>query len=369
MSKKGKGKKSHVSSTTVTDTTAADLPEYHYGTSIFKFPNGDQYEGDFCAHRIGLVWREGYGVYTTHDGHTYEGQWEKDKLVESKPVKVTFPSGAEYLGKLSKGKYSGPATYTLPNRMIISSDFNENKPTKETIIIDPSDKLWHGYTKTDEDYTYLLPENEFYLNIHDERGKGIRKIKPPKPQYQIEPEEQSTVEEEQEEIIFAKSTKTRNSLNFEDSLWYKKYANFKIKHDRLKEKIKEQSLNAEEEKWWGKYKMWRKNKRKSVAESGETLKSRETIPPVVVFYPRKQPGDVEAVCEEKSESLGEEERDLKRERLYEKLKNEKENCEKRLRQKLFENRNNNIYDRKLDETKNPDCSCGKRVCECLLQCI
>lgn len=280
------------------------------------------------------------------------------------------------LSKFSKGKYSGPATYTLPNGMVISSVFNENKPTKDTILIDVLDKLWCGNTETKSDSTYLLPENELYLNIDEDRGKGVRKVKPKKPAPPTEIEGEVAVEEEEEKIVFAKSTKTRNSLNFEDSTWFKRYANFKKKHDAIKEKIEDVGMGALEEdetKWWTKYEAYKKRRKaekrnkadKKLEESAAVNK--ESNPPVVVFYSSKQPGESEesqSVCEEE-ESKGESAIEL----LYKKLKGEKEEQERLVRQKFLARVNGaRIYDRKLDETKNPNCSCGKRVCKCFLQC-
>lgn len=57
--------------------------EFINGSGKFAFPNGDLYEGDYCAHISGLVWREGSGTYTTKDGHVYVGKWYNDKIVEN----------------------------------------------------------------------------------------------------------------------------------------------------------------------------------------------------------------------------------------------------------------------------------------------
>lgn len=394
MAKGKKGKsKTKTSSTLVSSATAADLPEYYYGTSTFNFPNGDKYVGDFCAHRAGLLWREGSGVYTTHDGHIYEGEWKEDRLIESQNVKICYPNGAEYFGNLLKGKYSGGGLYTLPNGMVISSNFSENKPTKETTLIDPLDKLWCGYTKTNADCTYLLPENELYLNIDENRGKGLHKMKPKTPEKQLEPEDRSIIEEEEEKIVFAKSTKTRDSLHFEDSPWYKRYATYKERHDAIKQKITDEGLAALDEddaKWWTKYETFKKRKKilekhkdakpkeVSLLEIWQSKEFQERCPAVKVFYPSKQPGDEEANERKTNESTsvaegnGEERREQRLERVYEQLKRMKEEKENQWKQKYIrpgKGETSEIYDRKLDKTKNPNCNCGKRVCECLLTCI
>lgn len=389
--KKDKSKKSkNLSTTAVSDASTPaiiDLPDYYYGAStFFRMPNGDTYFGEFCAHRAGLVWREGLGVYTTHDGQIYEGEWREDRLVETKPVRIKFPNGTEYFGKIAKGKYSGAGVYMLPNGFAVSSNFSENKPTKETVIIDVLDKLWCGNTKANTDCTYLLPENEFYLNIDENQGKGVKKRKPTaKYEKPMLAEDHSIIEEEEEKIIFAKSTKTRSSLNFEDSLWYKRYKNFIDKHAAIKEKVKQRgqsALDDAEAKWWMKYqrfKMRRKvEKKRRNTKKPQVIEIKERPEPrtVVVFYPKKQPEAETSETLLKEENEQEEEEEIVESTtnkniqiLYEKLRSEKEEMEKRIRQK-FEQRTNKstIYNKKLDETKNPDCTCKKRTCECVLPC-
>lgn len=36
-----------------------DNDNFYVGRDIFKLPNGDIYDGEYMAHRSGLVWREG----------------------------------------------------------------------------------------------------------------------------------------------------------------------------------------------------------------------------------------------------------------------------------------------------------------------
>lgn len=380
--KKNKKKAQSVSTSAVNDvaTTVADT-EYYYGsTTFFRFPNGDTYMGEYCAHRAGLIWREGSGVYSTHDGHTYEGEWKEDRLVENKPVKVKYPNGSEYSGRLYKGKYYGSGTYTLPNGFVVSSGFADNKPVKDTIVIDVLDKLWCGHTKNNSDCTYLLPENEFYLNIDDNRGKGDLKVKPIK-KPRLPPEEHTViVDEEDEKTIFAKSTKTKDSLTLEDSLWYNRFKDFKEKHGAIKQKIKQfgqSSLDAGERKWWIKYQKYKKRrkgdkkrKQSRKVEATDIVKHLESRT-VVVFYPEKQP-EVETFVEAKQESLEvvqEEDECNKIQVLYESLKKEKEEAVARLRGKYLRQTNKAVfYNKKLDKTKNPDCICERRVCECVLPC-
>lgn len=326
--------------TSISTTTANNNSDYYYGTkTYFRLPNGDTYTGDFCAHRAGLIWREGFGVYTTHDGHIYEGEWKEDRLLENKPVQIQFPNGAKYSGKLLKGKYSGGGVYTLPNGFLVSSNFNENKPLKDTIVIDVLDKLWCGYTKNNTDFTYLLPENEFYLNINNDHGKGVLKVKPPKTKPTEDHTAITTEEEDDEKIIFAKSTKTRNSLDFEDSLWYKRYKTFKDKHDSIKQKIREFGKNAietDEMNWWTKYQKYKARQKQRPIKKQETaeIKKYPEIRCAVVFYPEKQPEADAFEVKQKIEDENERRHSIKT--LYENLKNEKEEIEARIRKKILQ---------------------------------
>lgn len=122
----------------------SDLPELYFGNGSFQFPNGDVYEGDYGAHRIGIVWREGQGKYTTHDGQVYEGVWKDDKLLEDSNLTASYSNGAKYEGKVSKNKYSGPGTYILENGMMVSCKYRENKPIEEVTLIDVDGNLWVG---------------------------------------------------------------------------------------------------------------------------------------------------------------------------------------------------------------------------------
>lgn len=63
-----KGGKSSKKSSNKDDVPKADYmelarqdPNFYIGSSNFEFPNGDKYEGEFCAHISGLVWRQGKG--------------------------------------------------------------------------------------------------------------------------------------------------------------------------------------------------------------------------------------------------------------------------------------------------------------------
>lgn len=139
--KKGKSKDKKSNSAKTTDT---DLPELYFGSGSFKFPNGDAYEGEYGAHRIGIIWREGQGRYTTHDGHVYEGIWKDDKLLDDTDVSIKYSNGACYDGKLTKNKYSGPGIYTLENGMVVTCKFQDNTPTQEVTLIDVKGNLWVG---------------------------------------------------------------------------------------------------------------------------------------------------------------------------------------------------------------------------------
>lgn len=140
--KKGKGSKKSKAKRKGKDQEQSDLPELYSGKDTFTFPNGDIYDGEFCAHRIGILWREGHGIYTTKDGQIYEGEWKDDKLVDV--VNVKYPSGVQYNGTLEKDKYCGAGTYVLENSLNLSCKFEDNKPTDRLTLIGFDGRLWLG---------------------------------------------------------------------------------------------------------------------------------------------------------------------------------------------------------------------------------
>lgn len=51
------------------ETSLSDFEEldenFHIGKGVFNLPNGDSYDGEYVAHRSGLLWRE--GVFPLHE--------------------------------------------------------------------------------------------------------------------------------------------------------------------------------------------------------------------------------------------------------------------------------------------------------------
>lgn len=122
-------------------------PNIFFGNGEFEMANGDKYVGDYCAHRYGLIWREGRGVYITKDEQTYEGEWKDDKLMEGRQIIIKYPTGEAYRGTTEKDKYSGHGVYTFENKMDISSEFVDNRPTGNVVLIDINGRLWEGKLK------------------------------------------------------------------------------------------------------------------------------------------------------------------------------------------------------------------------------
>lgn len=119
-------------------------PNLYFGTAEFILPNGDMYVGEYCAHRHGLIWREGKGKYITKDGQTYEGDWRDDKLIERTELVIKFPTGEEFHGSTVQDRYTGPGIYTMENTMDISCEFANNKPTGNIMLIDINGRVWGG---------------------------------------------------------------------------------------------------------------------------------------------------------------------------------------------------------------------------------
>lgn len=286
-----------------------DDPNFYRGFGEFTFPNGDTYVGDYCAHRSGLIWREGHGVYTTQDGQMYEGEWYDDKLVENKEIIVAYPNGAQYQGPISKNKYQGPGTYVLETNMNVSCQFVGNKPVGTVTLIDCQGKLWRG--TANENSAILLPENVFYLNLNEFKGKGLPRM--PIDTSDMHPSSSESSERSEydlpdklwEELIFAKSQLTKNDVDFTDSKWWKNYVKYKDKYNEMQRKIEENvSLNDDDLKWIQEFKSF-KNKQESrkyekqlermkeeervfgLNEIFQSKDFKESCPPVKVFYPKR----------------------------------------------------------------------------------
>ncbi|KAJ8953562.1 hypothetical protein NQ318_002982 [Aromia moschata] len=289
-------------------------PDFIKGESKFEFPNGDVYEGEYCAHRSGIVWRQGVGTYITNDGQIYKGEWRDDQLVDSKDVDVSFPSGVEYYGKIVKSKYTGPGMYILENKMSLLCEFLGNKPYGEICLVDINGREWRGPAEDTE--ALLLPEHIYFNNIGEERGKGRIRSEPSKTKLSRTPSEKSESEHYSlhkkdaeylkalELRIFGKCLKTADDLRFEDSEWYKEYVNFKKVYEDHMGKIKANgfdSLTKDEKNWYQKYAEFknryfeimdarRHNKRRlSAYKLFELFHSKEfkaSSVPVPVFYRR-----------------------------------------------------------------------------------
>ncbi|XP_071052153.1 probable inactive protein kinase DDB_G0270444 [Onthophagus taurus] len=223
---------------------AVDLkndPNICVATGEFTLPNGDKYSGEYCAHRAGIIWRQGKGVYTSHEGQTYEGNWVDDKLQDNTECVITFPTGEVFHGRLLKNKYTGPGIYTLSNGLDLSCEFRLNKPIEELVIIDGLGKLWRGNAENEK--AVLLPENVFYLTISNQQGIGVIKDEFLE---NLNEEMIGEGEEEEEEysdeywrnLIFAKNHFIKNDVKFGDSKWFKDYEKFQKRKKEIEDKFK-----------------------------------------------------------------------------------------------------------------------------------
>ncbi|KAF7265044.1 hypothetical protein GWI33_021664, partial [Rhynchophorus ferrugineus] len=280
---------------TAYDELIASDPDFYQGSSKFQFPNGDQYDGEYCAHSSGLVWRQGKGIYTTKDGQTYDGCWDGDKLIETEDVTVTFLDGTKYIGSLQKNKYSGPGLYQFNNQISVLSNFADNKPTGEITLIDPNQKAWYGFAEQNE--SLLIPEHIFYQCINQESGKGRLKqtptakkqsstntIKSSKKSDDAEPQLKYRDYRQVEKEIFMKSKKTPSNLCLEDSDWFKEYLNYKNTYGSIYCKAMKKgphTLNNEEVDWFNKYKNFEEKYLQVLKKFKK--KERQQVPNVKIF--------------------------------------------------------------------------------------
>ncbi|CAG9774008.1 unnamed protein product [Ceutorhynchus assimilis] len=240
--------------------TIAKDPDFHLGTGNFDFPNGDSYEGEFCAHSSGVVWRQGKGKYTSKDGQIYVGEWDGDALLENKDVEITYKDGSKYYGALLQSQYTGPGVYQLQENLALTCTFAENKPTGEITLVDPNLKMWYGFAEKDE--SLFVQEHPFYGSIGKDLGKGKCKNPPPKDS-KLSLKKSLSVKSVPSKtfIAFEKSKKTPSDLDFNESSWYKDYVEYCDKFEDIVHKARtngETTLKEEEYQWYKNYKEFEK---------------------------------------------------------------------------------------------------------------
>jgi hypothetical protein len=78
------------------------LIQYRPILGVFKFANGDVYEGNFRCNKS-----EGHGVYRSFYGDVYEGEYKADKRHGKGVVRTAM--GTTFRGKWEKGVKVGPS--------------------------------------------------------------------------------------------------------------------------------------------------------------------------------------------------------------------------------------------------------------------
>lgn len=119
-------------------------PNFFWGSGTFELPNGDIYEGEYCCHKSGIIWREGIGTYKTKDGHVYIAKWENDQILYSPETHITYPNKDMYSGAIKKNKYNGVGTYHFNNNLSVTALFENNKPVGELMLTDFNNHMWKG---------------------------------------------------------------------------------------------------------------------------------------------------------------------------------------------------------------------------------
>lgn len=252
-----------------------------HGKGSFTFPNGDIYQGEYVAHRFGLVWREGIGMYTTHDGQIYNGIWKDDKLVENADVCINYADGTEFNGKLYKSKYRGPGLYKLDNGLKLSCEFQDNMPVGDVCLLDSTNHIWTG--RAEKNQAILFHENIYYNALCRDKGIGsikqrrrFEKLKQLKPNKNLAKKVRS--QQLTEDEVFHKTTKTVDDVDFCESRWCQDYLEFKKTKAKINAKIHEEDLNSltdSEKDWWSKYKAYKEKHHFNV---GTTEKMKKSVP-------------------------------------------------------------------------------------------
>lgn len=266
---------------------------FYYGKDSFTLPNMDTYVGEYCAHRNGMIWREGRGSYKTQDGHIYEGLWRDDKLVDLRPIKISYPNGNIFEGTLSKNKYEGNGNVIFPGGLRLSANFKANKPVGMFHLIDSTGQLWKQIPqdeKTNLKATKIIcrPEQIFFNNIHPLRGVKKQILRDIEPAWATEgtsdmsdtdeasEETVNLTEKDWEKIIFAKKPKVDDTMDWENFPWYQSFATFKHRRQTILSKVEHhETLTDDEKKWYGRYAMSRRQKRNQL-NYNETVDTNQT---------------------------------------------------------------------------------------------
>lgn len=86
------------------------------------FGNGNKYVGEFREGKY-----HGEGKYISHDGVTYEGNWENDQKNGFGVIK--FPGGNMYEGYFLNGKFHGKGRYTKNDGSMYDGDWVDQQKT------------------------------------------------------------------------------------------------------------------------------------------------------------------------------------------------------------------------------------------------
>lgn len=144
ISQTNSSKKSSASSVGLKKSKSLVDEDFQRGSSEFTYPNGDKYVGEYCAHVSGLVWKEGFGTYTSNDGQSYKGKWYDDKLVDGEQVEITFKDGSVFEGPLEKYKFKGAGCLRMPGNIMLVLEFADNKPVGDIILLDGVGRPWYS---------------------------------------------------------------------------------------------------------------------------------------------------------------------------------------------------------------------------------
>lgn len=190
-------------------------PNFFFSSGTFLLENNDEYNGGYGCHKSGIIWREGWGVYTTQDGHLYQGKWENDQLLASPETAILYPSDHHYQGGVLNGKYSGHGYYLFDNDLLLESEFLENKPTGTIQLYDYDGHQWEG--QAFDTHSIILSVNHFFNSIPIDKGVG-KLICPPRKTLSFTSTTRSSEEEDElKERIFKKSNKTINDFRISDT--------------------------------------------------------------------------------------------------------------------------------------------------------
>jgi hypothetical protein len=139
------------------------------GHGIYKYFNGDVYEGKFQD-----GWRNGFGKMTYANGELYEGEWKKGK--RDGEGKLFYKNGDKFVGKWHKDKRDGEGRlFDANGNLIEEGEYEDDAAPFDITNTTKLDKVYETYTtkldnviNSENSTKFQAKIKEFYDKLPDQ---------------------------------------------------------------------------------------------------------------------------------------------------------------------------------------------------------